>query len=96
MDKDALIIAAAAAVAAGIIWYTTSGRKTTSTSGAGTAGTLNNFGAAPMASEIGNTALPGQPGWGWKYYSDGTAIDPAGNYYMNGQLIYRGAGYLGA
>lgn len=38
-------------------------------------------------SEIVNTALPGQPGWGWHYYSNGTAIDPAGNYYFEGVRI---------
>lgn len=25
---------------------------------------------------------------GWRYFSDGTAIDPAGNYYQGGQLIW--------
>lgn len=28
-------------------------------------------------------------GNGWRYFSDGTAIDPQGNYYLNGQLVYR-------
>jgi hypothetical protein len=31
---------------------------------------------------------PGQEGYGWQYFSDGTTIDPSGNYYQNGQLIY--------
>lgn len=31
---------------------------------------------------------PGEEGFGWQYYSDGTAIDPNGNYYQNGQLVY--------
>lgn len=31
---------------------------------------------------------PGQEGYGWQYYSDGTAIDPSGNYYQNGNLVY--------
>jgi hypothetical protein len=26
---------------------------------------------------------------GWRYFSDGTAIDPEGNYYRGGALIYR-------
>lgn len=26
---------------------------------------------------------------GWRYFSDGTAIDPAGNYYFGGQLVWR-------
>lgn len=25
---------------------------------------------------------------GWKYFTDGTAIDPAGSYYSDGQLIW--------
>lgn len=25
---------------------------------------------------------------GWRYFSDGTAIDPAGNYYQGGNLIW--------
>lgn len=25
---------------------------------------------------------------GWRYYSDGTAIDPQGRYYLNGQLVW--------
>ena len=30
----------------------------------------------------------GQFGNGWRYFSDGTAIDPQGNYYQNGALIW--------
>lgn len=47
-------------------------------------------GAAPTPSttEITNPALSGQEGYGWKYYSDGTVIDPYGNYYQDGQLIW--------
>jgi hypothetical protein len=36
------------------------------------------------ATEINNPALPGQPGYGWKYYSDGTSISPDGKYYAAG------------
>ena len=35
-----------------------------------------------------NTAAPGEPGFGWRYFDDGTAIDPAGNYYFQGKLIW--------
>jgi hypothetical protein len=38
--------------------------------------------------EIANTAGVNDPGYGWKYYSDGTTIDPSGNYYYQGDLIY--------
>ena len=65
------------------------------TGGGGTAGALNNYGSAPIT-EINNTALPGQAGWGWTYYSDGTAIDPNGRYYYQGQLVWSpGAGAMG-
>jgi hypothetical protein len=29
---------------------------------------------------------------GWRYFSDGTAIDPQGNYYHQGQLIWNNTG----
>lgn len=63
--------------------------------GGGTAGALNNYGNAPVT-EINNTALPGQEGWGWTYYSDGTAIDPNGVYYYQGARVWSpGAGNMG-
>lgn len=37
---------------------------------------------------IPNTAGYGEEGYGWTYYSDGTAIDPQGNYYQNDQMIW--------
>lgn len=33
---------------------------------------------------------------GWRYFSDGTSIDPQGNYYLQGQLIYTADGKGGA
>lgn len=38
--------------------------------------------------EIANTAQPGQTGYGWKYYDNGTVIDPQGRYYYDGQVVY--------
>lgn len=38
--------------------------------------------------EISNTALPGQPGYGWTYFSDGTVIGPDGTYYYNGAKVW--------
>lgn len=55
--------------------------------GSGPASSLNNGGNVPIT-EINNTALPGQEGWGWQYYSDGTAISPTGVYYYNGQRVW--------
>lgn len=39
-------------------------------------------------SVIQNSAEPGQPGYGWQYFSDGTQIDPDGNYYRDGEMIW--------
>lgn len=44
--------------------------------------------AANYATEVANAALPGDPGWGWKYYTDGTAISPDGTYYLNGSPVW--------
>lgn len=37
---------------------------------------------------IPNTATPDDPAYGWQYFTDGVAIDPAGNYYKGGELIW--------
>ncbi len=29
---------------------------------------------------------------GWRYFENGTAIDPSGNYYFNGQMVYQAGG----
>lgn len=34
--------------------------------------------------EIKNNALPGQEGYGWRYFTDGTSISPDGKYYTAG------------
>lgn len=54
-----------------------------------------------IAQLISNTAQPGDPGYGWQYYSNGTAIDPQGNYYQNGEFVWspsltQDAGSLGS
>jgi hypothetical protein len=41
----------------------------------------------PYEIDIGEL-LPGQEGYGWRYFSDGTAISPAGAYYYGGQQVY--------
>lgn len=97
MQKDTLIILAAAA--AGLYAITRmikpGGMAIRPPNGSGTASSLNNGGSPPVT-EINNTALPGQQGWGWTYYSDGTAISPTGQYYLNGQLVWSpGAGNMG-
>jgi hypothetical protein len=37
---------------------------------------------------IENAAQPGQEGYGWQYFSDGTVIDPSGNYYRDGAIVW--------
>ena len=37
---------------------------------------------------IENTAQPGEQAYGWQYFSDGTSIDPSGNYYRGSDLIW--------
>lgn len=39
--------------------------------------------------EIDNTdTTPGSPAYGWRYFSDGTAISPDSKYYFQGELVY--------
>lgn len=38
--------------------------------------------------KIKNPALPSQEGFGWQYFSDGTAISPGGDYYQGGDLVW--------
>lgn len=38
--------------------------------------------------EILNDDIPGQAGYGWSYYTDGTSIGPDGTYYRDGVSIW--------
>ena len=42
----------------------------------------------PATTEISNPSQPGTEAYGWRYFSDGTAIDPSGQYYRDGQVIW--------
>lgn len=70
-----------------------------STGGGGQPGDDTTVNIGPV--EIANPAAkPGDPGWGWKYYSDGTAISPEGKYYYQGEEVYdpanpSGSGIMG-
>ena len=85
MKSDTVIILAAAA--AGLFFVARLAKRAT---GGGTV--LNQ---ANRTAAIANTALPGQEGWGWQYFSDGTAIGPDGRYYLNGTEVYNPAGMTG-
>lgn len=58
----------------------------------GTAGRLFGIGGAaatqPGAGRIFNDDTAGQPGYGWQYFTDGTAISPTGTYYHQGQPVW--------
>lgn len=40
------------------------------------------------AIRIDNNADPGEPGWGWNYFTDGVSIGPDGSYYLNGRKVW--------
>ena len=42
----------------------------------------------PPTTQIANDDLPGQAGYGWKYYSDGISISPDGTYYKDGVVAW--------
>lgn len=44
--------------------------------------------ASPAAGRIPNDDTRGQPGFGWQYFTDGTAISPTGTYYHQGQPVW--------
>lgn len=93
MKTDNLLIIGAAAAALYLITSTRkqvvsgSTRPQTWPVAPNTAPALNNGGTVPVT-QISNTALPGDYGWGWQYFSDGTAISPQGQYYLNGELVW--------
>ena len=45
-----------------------------------------------QSTKIENTSKEGQPGYGWEYFSDGTAVSPDGKYYYRGKLAYDPSG----
>jgi hypothetical protein len=38
--------------------------------------------------EVPNSALPGQPGYGWKYYDNGVSVGPDGAYYIGSSKVW--------
>lgn len=63
----------------------TAGRFLNGVFGGGSGSSQANSGATR---QISNDDVPGQPGYGWRYYSDGTTIGPDGSYYSGGNLVY--------
>lgn len=87
MKTDTLVIIAAAAV--GLFFIS----KSVKAKGLGS-GTI--LGQSNKVNAVSNSALPGDPGWGWSYFTDGTAIGPDGKYYFQGAEVYDPNGILKA
>ena len=79
-NSELLILAAAAAAAFFIL-------KKGGTSAVGAAPVAAG-GIGDFVNGIFNPATVGQPGFGWQYFTNGTAIDSAGNYYFQGQRVW--------
>jgi len=60
---------------------------------------MRKYGATPARSPITNVydtkAITVAAPNGWQYFTDGTAIDPKGVYYYQGQQVYDPAGMYG-
>lgn len=59
--------------------------------GGARAGVVTGAGPRPSTAgtrEIITNAVPGSPGYGWRYFTDGTSISPDGIYYRNGEQIW--------
>lgn len=87
MKTDTIVIIAVAAIGLFVISRTVK---------AGTMGGGTLLKQSNKVNAVSNTALPGQPGWGWDYFNDGTAIGPDGKYYFQGQEVYDPNGILKA
>ena len=81
MKTEDILTIIAGGVLAFVAWKTLFAGKTAATK---STPTVNSW-----TGEITNNALPGQAGWGWSYYDGGIAIAPNGDYYQNGNLIWK-------
>lgn len=86
-NNDTLLILAAAGLG---LWFIT--RTASASVNQRTAASLNTSRIANpltnLVQSIPNNDVPGQPGFGWQYFSDGTAIGPDGSYYSQGQKVW--------
>lgn len=51
-------------------------------------GANSSSGGADTVTQISNPSAPGSESYGWQYFSNGTAIDPQGNYYYQGNKVW--------
>lgn len=94
MKTDTLVIIAAAAVGLYLVARTVKGGSLMGGGAAPTATGAARSSAINAPSLIANTALPGQPGWAWQYFTDGTSIGPDGKYYSGSTEVYDPNGIL--
>lgn len=89
MKNTELIVLGLAGLA---VWMITKKAGATGSQGNGALGTVASF-----TNEIFDSAGKAFSN-GWRYFSDGTSIDPQGNYYSGGQLVYTpyGSGTTGS
>lgn len=86
MKTDTLAILAAAGLGLFLVAKMTRPKGT-----ANTAQTLNAGGNVAMPStirELFNDDTPGQAGYAWRYFSDGTSIGPDGSYYQGSTKVW--------
>lgn len=43
---------------------------------------------ANFVDEIVNPSKPGDDAYGWRYFANGTVIDPAGAYWSDGRMVW--------
>lgn len=78
MKNTEMIALALAGIA---VYMIVNGKKSNAVTSAD--GPANTSGAGEIFNEVGR-----QFANGWRYFTDGTSIDPAGSYYSGGQLIW--------
>lgn len=86
MKTDTLVILGAAALGLYVINQMT--RKSPAMAGANSLNRGGQVAVPGYATQVFNSALPGSQGFGWQYFTDGTAIGPDGSYYQQGQKVW--------
>lgn len=85
MKQSDLIVLGLAGLAVYMIWQSQKTKATTGTT-TGTRTTVDNF-----VDEIFNYNGRAFDN-GWRYFENGVAIDPSGNYYRDGQMVWQAPG----
>lgn len=88
MKQNDLIVLGLAAVAVYMISKTAKGSSAASVSPSSPLRVASGGGIGAAVSEVFDAAGKAFSN-GWRYFTDGTAIDPSGNYYSQGQLVWQ-------